>query len=83
MRDPFPVSRQSSGFSPTDQRRRRSLRLAAWNGYSQSLFSFARRTSPLHLHIHQLCCRHHVVVQICHDQKRSDDDQDNDQYTKR
>ena len=42
-----------------------------------------RRASALHLQIHQLCRRHHVVVQICHDQKRSDDDQGHDQLAKR
>jgi hypothetical protein len=39
--------------------------------------------SMLRLTIHQLCRRHHVVVQICHYQKRSDDDQGDDQHTKR
>ena len=39
--------------------------------------------SMLHLQIHQFGRRHHVVVQICHDQKRSDNDQDDDQHTKR
>jgi hypothetical protein len=33
-----------------------------------------RRFSILHLQIHQLGRKHHIVVQICHDQKRSDDD---------
>jgi len=41
------------------------------------------RDSVLHLQIHQLCRRHHVVVQICHDQERSDHDQDDDQHTER
>jgi integrase/recombinase XerD len=36
-----------------------------------------------HLQVHQLCRRHHVVVQIRHDQKRSDDDQGDDQHTER
>ena len=31
----------------------------------------------LHLQIHQLGWKHHIVVQICHDQKRSDDDKSN------
>src|SRR5258708_12747303 len=34
-----------------------------------------RRFSVLHLQIHQLGRSHHVLVQICHDQKRSDTDQ--------
>jgi hypothetical protein len=42
-----------------------------------------RRSSVLHLQVHQLSRRHHVVVQICHDQKRSDDDQGDDQHTER
>src|SRR3984893_8727913 len=41
------------------------------------------RSSVLDLQIHQLCRRHHIVVQIRHDQKRSDDDQGDDQYTER
>jgi hypothetical protein len=28
-----------------------------------------RRSSALHLQVHLVCCGHHVVVQICHDQK--------------
>src|SRR3954462_12926673 len=43
----------------------------------------AATLSMLHLQIHQLSRRHHVVVQICHDQKRSDHDQGDDQHTER
>jgi hypothetical protein len=31
----------------------------------------------LRLQIHELDRKHHIVVQICHDQKRSDDDKGN------
>jgi hypothetical protein len=37
-----------------------------------------RHASVLRVQIHQLCRRHHVVVQICHDQQRSDHDQGDD-----
>jgi hypothetical protein len=33
-----------------------------------------QRFSMPHLQIHKLGRKHHIVVQICHDQKRSDDD---------
>ena len=37
----------------------------------------------LHVQIHQVCRWHHVIVQICHDEKRSDDHQGDNQHTER